>query len=98
MSKANKVANTAKALPTSRQRRLRRGSETATPTAEAVFADAAKHLKELDQLVTMTREIKVLKRNSVEDVVKQVQRWKGAEDLLARIQKLREALDALDEA
>ena len=69
-----------------------------SPTAEAVFADAAKHLKELDQLVTITREIKVLKRNSVEDVVKQVQRWKGAEDLQARIQKLREALDALDEA
>ncbi|KAB0575360.1 hypothetical protein F7Q92_18620 [Ideonella dechloratans] len=64
----------------------------------AEFAQSPEHLKALDQLVTMTREIKVLKRNSVEDVVKQVQRWKGAEDLQARIQKLREALDALDEA
>ena len=69
-----------------------------SPTAETVFADATDHLKAPDQLVAMTQEIKLLKRNSVEDVVKQVQRWKGAEDLQARIQKLRQALDALDEA
>ncbi len=62
------------------------------------FAKSPEHLEALDQLVAMSEEIKALKRNSVEDVVKQVKRWKGSKDLKAKIQKLREALDELDKA